>query len=328
MRFFILVAFCSPVWADEAKAPEVVEPPETPDSADVWLARLSHSLNNLNFSTSFVVVKNNHAEPYHWFHGINEDNAEFEILSRLNGPRRDTLRKENTISYIEPELPPHSVLSSNLKGPIPNILSGDIQQLTDKYNFILVGKSRILGRSAQIVRIVPKENHNYGHWLWLDEKTGLLLKLAIVSKKGQQLEQIQFTHLDITEKMADSLIQLQATELPAIVEIPQGYQQQTLSWKVDWLPLGFKQINANRHRISATNQPVEFMLYGDGLVDFSVYVAPSKQKQRAVDFVLDGATVVLNQVINGFEVSVVGKIPSLTAKKIADSVVILPRPKP
>ena len=317
--FLMLGCLSTPVWSAET---------ESPETADVWLARLSQSLQTLNFSTSFVVVKNNHAEPYHWFHGVNEQNVELEILSLLNGPRRDVLRKDNTISYIEPELPPYSVLSANLKGPIPNILSGDIHTLSSTYNFISVGKSRILGRSAQIVRIVPKDASKYGHWLWLDEKTGLLLKLAIVTNKGQQLEQIQFTHLDITDKLSESLNQLQETELPSVVDIPQGYQQQKLSWKVNWLPPGFEQINANRHRISSTKQPVEFMLFGDGLVNISVYVTQSQEKQRSVDYVMDGATVALSQVVKGIEVSVVGKIPSITAKKIADSVTLLVRPQP
>ena len=43
------------------------------DQAKSWLTHLSEALNQLNFNTSFVVVKNNHAEPYHWFHGIHED---------------------------------------------------------------------------------------------------------------------------------------------------------------------------------------------------------------------------------------------------------------
>jgi len=38
--------------------------------------------------------------------------------------------------------------------------------------------------------------------------------------------------------------------------------------------------------------------------------------------------VVLNQVVNGFEVSVVGKIPAKTAKAIADSVVLNTQSRP
>ena len=68
----------------------------------------------------------------------------------------------------------------------------------------------------------------------------------------------------------------------------------------------------------------EFMLSSDGLVDVSIYVNASEEKQRNADFAKDGATLVLNQVNEGVEVSVVGKIPSNTAKKIADSITIKP----
>jgi sigma-E factor negative regulatory protein RseB len=298
------------------------------EQAEPWLERLAQSLQTLNFSTSFVVVKNNQAEPYHWFHGVNEEGDELEILSLLNGPRRDILRKKNIVSYIEPELPPYSVISQQISGPISAILRTDATKLSPTYDFISVGRSRVLGRPAQLIRIVSKDPHRYGHWLWLDQKTGMLLKLALASRTGQLLEQIQFTHLDITPKLGDSLQQLQQTVLPKIIEIPEGYQTQTLQWHVDWLPDGFKQLNANRHRISSTKKPVEFMLFNDGLVDVSVYVNASDVKQRATDYVMDGATVVLNQVVNGFEVSVVGKIPAKTAKKIADSVVLKPKSAP
>jgi len=301
---------------------------EESKSAKAWLERLSSSLQSLNFSTSFVVIKNNQAQPYHWFHGIDDNNNELEIISSLNGPRRDILRIGDVVSYIEPESPPYSVRSKQISGPIPAILSGDITQLESGYDFISVGKSRILGRPAQLIRIEAKNAYRFAYWLWLDQKSGMLLKLSIVTKKGQQLEQIQFTHLDVTENLSETLLQLPSTELPVIVDIPQKYQQQKLQWQVNWLPKGFKQINSNRHKISLTKQPVEFMLFSDGLVDISIYVNGTKEQQREVDFVMDGATLVLNQVNKGIEVSVVGKIPSQTAKAIADSITILPPERP
>lgn len=291
------------------------------EQAESWLTRLSQSLKELNFNTSFVVVKNNQAEPYHWFHGVSEDKSELEILSLLNGPRRDVLRKGDIVSYIEPELQPYSVNASHISGPIPAILSKDVSVLVDDYEFISVGRSRVLGKSAQLIRIVSRDNHRFGHWLWLDKETGLPLKLAILTRKGQLLEQIQFTHLEITESPAESLVQLAVAELPQIIAVPQS-EPKKFNWQVNWLPQGFEQLQSNRHRIVHTKQPVEFMLFSDGLVEVSVYVSPSKEKTRAMEYVMNGATVVLNQVTNGVEVSVVGKIPSTTAKAIADSISI------
>lgn len=297
------------------------------EQASTWLNALSQSLKERNFSTSFVVVKNNRTEPYHWFHGINEKGEELEILSLLNGPRRDVLRKNNIVSYIEPELPPYSVTTGQLNGPIPSIFSGDILSLTQNYDFILVGKNRILGRPAQIIRIVSKDQHRFGHRLWLDEATGMLVKMALFTRQGAVLEQIQFTHLEFLDTLPEPLLQLQSSEfpLPMIMEAQENIPDNELRWKVNWLPSGFERIQSNRHRISLTKQPVEFRLFSDGLIDISVYINKSNVKNREIDFVRNGATGIFNQVVNGLEMSVIGKIPADTAKAIANSITLLPK---
>jgi len=289
-------------------------------SAKTWLEQLTTSLQTLNFSTSFVVVKNNQAEPYHWYHGVDKKGTELEILALLNGPRRDTLRRGNVVSYLEPDTPPYSVSSTQVSGPIPSVFSNDINVLTKSYDFVSVGKSRILGRSAQIIRIVSKDANRYGYWLWLDQESGLLLKTAVITRKGHLLEQIQFTYLEIAKTLATSLQHLIDAELPKVINVPAQAEQIQFSWQVNWLPLGFERIKADRHRINLTKKSVEFMQFSDGLVDVSVYVSPSQSTSRDVEYVKDGATIVLNQVVNGKEVSIVGKIPAVTAKAIADSV--------
>lgn len=300
------------------------------EEAKQLLERLSKSLRQMNFNTSFVVVKNNQAEPYHWLHGVieaeaNEDEEarktiELEILALLNGPRRDILRIDNTVSYIEPEYAPYSISSEQVSGPIPSVFGQDISVLEKNYHFVSVGRNRILNRAAQLIRIVPKDTHRFGYWLWLDQESSLLLKLAVITRQGKLLEQIQFTHLDITDTVSENLKQLQATELPQIIDITSQQDNKDLMWQVNWLPNGFEPVKSDRHRISNSKQAVEFMLFNDGLVDISVYVNPSKEKQRAIEFASDGATLVLGQVINNVEISVVGKIPLETAEKIVNSV--------
>jgi sigma-E factor negative regulatory protein RseB len=295
------------------------------EQASTWLNALSHSLKTRNFSTSFVVIKNNHAEPYHWFHGIDEAGNELEVLSLLNGPRRDVLRKNDIVSYIEPELPPYSVKTYQISGPIPAVLSGDISTLQENYDFISLGKSRVLGRSAQVIRIVSKDQNRFGYRLWIDEESGMLLKMSLITRAGIVLEQVQFTHLEFSSGLPESLKILQTTELPNVVEVPEGSPENELKWKINWLPSGFEKVRANQHQLSITKKTTEFILFSDGLVDISVYVNKSKINNREAEFVMNGATGVFNQVSNGVEVSVVGKVPSITAKKIADSVRFLPK---
>ena len=294
------------------------------ESAKLWLERLSQSLRQLNFTTSFVVVKNNQAEPYHWLHGIGENSQELEIFTRLNGPRRDLLRQGGIVSYIEPEQEAYSIISNDIQGPIPIIFRGDISELEDHYRFISVGRSRIVGRVAQLVRIVAKDKNRFNYWLWLDQQTGLLLKMAILTHQGQLLEQIQVTHIEVTDQLSENLAQFQLTDLPAVSKLNSQQQSKVLSWQVNWLPQGFTVVKSNQHSINSynkgDNKAVEFILFTDGLVAISVYVNPSQEKFRAAEYANDGATMVFNQIEQGIEVGVVGDIPLATAKKIAQSI--------
>ena len=295
------------------------------ESAKLWLEQLSKSLRELNFTTSFVVVKNNQAEPYHWLHGIGENSQELEIFSRLNGPRRDILRQGDIVSYIEPEQEPYSIISQSVQSPIPTIFRGDFSELEDNYRFISVGRSRVLGRVAQLVRIVAKDKYRFSYWLWLDQETGLLLKMAILTRQGLLLEQIQFTHIEVSEQLSESLVQFQSTELPEIIKLNNQQKNRVLAWKVDWLPQGFAVIKSNQHNLNSHNQgenkAVEFMLFSDGLVEISVYVNLSQENFRAPEYASDGATMVFNHIVQGIEVGIVGDIPLATAKKIAESIV-------
>jgi sigma-E factor negative regulatory protein RseB len=294
------------------------------ESAKLSLERLSQSLRQLNFTTSFVVVKNNQAEPYHWLHGVGANGQELEVFTRLNGPRRDVLRQGEVVSYIEPEQEAYSLTSSNAQSPIPNIFRGNISDLEDSYRFIAVGRSRVLGRVAQLVRIVAKDNYRFSYWLWLDQQSGLLLKMAVLTRQGQLLEQIQFTHIEVSGQLSESLAKFQLTELPAVITMNNQQPHKELSWQVDWLPQGFSVIKSNQHNLNSYNRgddkAVEFMLFSDGLAQVSVYVNPSEESYRAAEYASDGATIVFNQVLQGIEVGVVGDIPLETAKRIAESI--------
>ncbi len=302
------------------------------ESAKFWLKKLSQSLKELNFTTSFVVVKNNQVEPYHWLHGIGENELELEIFASMNGPRRDVLRQGDVVSYIVPEQEPYSVISKDIRSPIPSIFRGDITALEDTYRFISVGRSRILGRVAQLIRIVAKDDYRFSYWLWLDQQSGLLLKMAVLTRQGQLLEQIQFTRIDVSDKLSENLVQLQLTELPPVGKLNNRQENKNLPWQVNWLPEGFKLLKSNQHSLNSYSRvgekTVDFMLFTDGLVEVSVYVNASKENFRAPEYANDGATMVYNHVSQGIEVGVVGGVPLVTAIKIAESIGLAPSKVP
>jgi sigma-E factor negative regulatory protein RseB len=83
-------------------------------------------------------------------------------------------------------------------------------------------------------------------------------------------------------------------------------------------------VKSNQHSLNsfsrAGEKAVDFMMFSDGLVEVSVYINASEENFRAPEYANDGATMVYNHVTQGVEVGIVGGIPLITARKIAESI--------
>ncbi|KZN67021.1 MucB/RseB C-terminal domain-containing protein [Pseudoalteromonas luteoviolacea] len=285
------------------------------------LKDMSLAVQERNFDASFVVVKGKGMEPYRWIHGQVEQ-TDLEILTLLNGAGLEVVRVDDVVTYFEPQTDPYSVNTDAIAGPIPEVLLRDIDALNESYEFVLGGKERIAGRPAQLVRLVAKDENKYNYWLWVDLQSALLLKAAYVNQRSEVLEQLQLTHISVTEKPASQLLELHEREFPqpsSSKELQAKAKQQN-NWQIAWLPKGFKLLKSDRHKLDLNNELADYFLYSDGLVEISVFVQRPLSGQRASGALTSGATTVYVHNAGAFDVSVVGKVPVDTAKAIAESV--------
>ena len=191
------------------------------DGANAWLTKMASAKRNLNYQISFVLMKPGiEAQPFVWRHGISADGVELEQLDELNGPGREVIRIGNKVSYFEPDRPPYSLASGYINGPLPNVLLADPMSLTDAYEFALVGRGRVSGRIAHQIRVVSKDKNRFKFNLWLDQNTGLPLKINMVDLEGQTIEQIQVTDLSVTAQPDAYLTKMQGTTLPDTILLP------------------------------------------------------------------------------------------------------------
>jgi sigma-E factor negative regulatory protein RseB len=289
-----------------------------------WLEKLSQATSELNFTASFVVLKPNaDVEPYVWRHAIVEG-VEFEHLNLLNGPGREVVRVGPNISYFEPYTPPYTLQSTTINGPIPYQLVKSYKDLLGSYNFVLVGRSRISGRAAQQIRVVSHDKNLYAYNLWLDQASGLMLRLDTLDLNGQVVEQLQVTSLEITEKPDSYFARIELSELPRVVELS-NKAEAILSWRVNWLPSGMKVVKRDIRRLSANDGRVEYMMLSDGMVDISVYLQqlPNGFSQQAA--LKHQSNTLITMQRDSLAVTVIGKLPTETAGAIASSIGIIPQ---
>ncbi|WP_416307774.1 MucB/RseB C-terminal domain-containing protein [Neptunicella sp. SCSIO 80796] len=317
-RFIGVILICIGSAASAAELP-------SEDNAEAWLTKMANSLRGMNYDMSFVVLQpSSAAEPYRWRHAI-VDGQEMEHLSLLNGPGREIVRVGSKVSFFEPNVPAYSLASDTINGPIPAVLFHQPLELENAYHFVLVGRSRISGRSTQQVRIVCKDKNRYGFNLWLDQETGLLLKLDMVDQQGKIVEQIQTTSINVTEKPAEIFTRIEEAKLPAVVDVtPRNLQAH--QWQLDWLPEGMAEVKRDTHRLSVTGQIVDYILLSDGLVDVSVYLQDGDMAETGKNVYRHGAETYYSYHQGALEVTIVGKLPVQTADRIAQSLSIRSMP--
>ena len=294
-----------------------------PLSAISWLTRLSRQTSSLNYEISFVLnIPGKDAQPFLWRHAKVDESTQIEQLSLLNGPGFENIRVNGVISVFQPGYPAYSMYGNAIDGPIPYALLHEPDKLQKSYQFLLVGRNRISGRSAQQLRITSTDKTRYGYNLWLDEETGMLLKLNMHGLDGKLLQQIQVTQLQIDDRVADAFSQLQQENLPRVINVVNPPQRKH-KWKLAFLPVGMKAIKQDIHQLAITGQVVEYSLFSDGLVNVSVYIqAATGVFQNDVNL-NNGANTVHSRTDGKVQVTVVGDIPLVTAQLMAKSIEVI-----
>jgi len=285
------------------------------------LLNMANAVHTRNFDASFVVVKGKAMVPYRWVHA-KQGETELEHLSLLNGAGLEMVRINDQVTYFEPQSQPYSINTDSIAGPIPEVLFKDIEALSSQYDFVLGGKGRIAGRAAQLVRIESKDEYKYNYWIWLDTESSLLLKAAYVNHQGEALEQLQLTHISVTEQPAPMILEVLNRNFPTPLpgNALEGEKSNATNWRIGWLPNGFKLLKSDRHKLDLNNELTDYYLYSDGFVEISVFVQRPLPGRRLSGSLTSGATTIYVHNGGNFDVSVVGNVPSQTAKAIAESV--------
>lgn len=294
-----------------------------PLSAISWLARLSRQTSRLSYEISFVLnIPGKDAQPFLWRHAKISDSTQIEQLSLLNGPGFENIRVNNVVSVFQPGYPAYSMYGSAIDGPIPYALLHEPDKLQKSYQFLLVGRNRISGRSAQQIRITSIDKTRYGYNLWLDEETGMLLKLNMHGLDGKLLQQIQVTQLRIDERVAEVFSQIQQENLPRVINVVNPPQRKH-EWKLAFVPVGMQAVKQDIHQLAVTGQVAEYSLFSDGLVNVSVYIQAATGVFQEDVNLNNGANTVHSRTDGKVQVTVVGDIPLVTAQLMAKSIEVI-----
>ncbi|MDH0748547.1 MucB/RseB C-terminal domain-containing protein [Pseudomonas sp. GD03842] len=289
--------------------------PAHADDAQDHLKRLALAEQKQSFQGTFVYERNGSFSTHRIWHRV-ADGKVREHLLQLDGSALEVLRVDGVTQCV----------SGTLEAGVSNLPDSpahafDASKLSAWYDIKVAGTSRVAGRPATVVTLIPKDQHRYGMELHLDKDTGLPLKSLLLSDKGQLLERFQFTDLQ-TDAPTDQMLEPSADCKP--VSVAKGKsepQKQQVAWRSDWLPPGFELSSAAARRDPDSKALVTNLMYDDGLARFSVFIEPVSGSDATDIRTQLGPTVAVSRRLSTPKgdamVTVVGEIPIGTAERVA-----------
>lgn len=314
--FFGLSLFFGQAWAAEA--------------LDL-LQRMSKAMNDENYTGTFVYRHKDKVETLKILHrstpqGINER------LITLSGKPREIIRDESVVTCIWPESKLVLVDKTNnherRNSRFPGIVPKDLDRLPVFYDLTLSGSNeRVANRSTYVVNVTPKDKYRYGYRLWIDQQAFLLMRSDLLNEKGEAIEQVLFTDLEVNSDLPDTAFEPELLEegyqWREVGKAAQHHDEENRRWHASALPPGFS-LQVHKQRLKGEHaKSVEHMIFSDGMASVSVFIEPQKKsKEQDSRSVNRGALNVYGRQMGGHRIVVLGEVPTSTVKLIADSITL------
>jgi len=296
------------------------------DASNVRLDGMVRAFHELNYDISFIYQRDGISEPMRLVHAF-ENGRERERLVHLNGQPREVVRENDSVVAYFPNRPP-VVLD---KAPTPTnwtrSLVDNLNQKKPVYRVMDAGEGRVAGRRARQINVLSLDQQRHGYRLWLDIETNLLLRSDLVDANERILEQWQVVSVQILDKVPEESLAVSfkspapnsAVQVLSNKATTPSLKNEASKWQVSWLPEGFE--FKNRQWQQTSSQPIEHLLFSDGLAAISVYIGqPLPQGVNFARQIRKGGMVIYEVANSSQHVTIVGDIPAETARKIALSV--------
>ena len=295
-----------------------------------WLEAMHAAFDELGYDGVFMYRGGSEFAMLRIVH-LNVDGVKRVRLIHLNGAPREVIRRGDHVVRMVP--PNDETLRSGPGtpvGPWGRSFAPRFEVAERHYRVRIDGEDRIAGRRAVHIRLRPSDQNRFGHRLWLDHDTGLLLRSELHDARGNNLEVFQFASVVIGEDISESALE-PAPEEGWIREsltsedIDEGAADAPVRWHAGWVPDGFVMADAEVSDLRGSGEPVTAMMWSDGLAAFHVFVESSPDGRVSSLVSRDGATVVVTHVVKPPQtgshlVTVVGEVPTATASRVARSV--------
>lgn len=300
---------------------------QAPDDPLTWLGRMATAAQRLDYMGTFSYQSAGSAETSHIVHLV-EDGHELERLEVLDGSPREVIRTRGELKCILPEQRTVIVDQPGSRRTFPARLPASFAGLAEHYRIRKGEPMRVAGRETQQIVLEPRDALRYGHQLWADLETGLLLKARLIDETGRLVEQFVFNQVQIGGEIDRARLTPRYTrESDWHVINAQGSQlsQADVGWQPA-VPLpGFAAVSSMRRQMGDARGEVLHLVYSDGLASLSVFIEPlGGVPVGEASFSKTGSINIYKRERDGHRITAVGEVPPEALQRMGDAMKRVP----
>lgn len=279
------------------------------ESPQQLLERMNRALEQVEFTGTLVYLHGQDLAALRITHRIKDGNPGESMLS-LTGPVRALSRHPDGVTCMLPDAAPLTVHKTpGRQSGVLRQVPLDFARLRSNYHIGYLGHFRVAGRDTEVVGVLAKDSFRYGYRFYVDEATGLPLKMDLLTEDEAPIQQLMFTDIAI-EGQAEAPI-----APPTIAQAPASADGGS-PWLTGHLPPGFRVVS-DEVLAREDGATIRQLMLSDGLASLSVYVEPPLDGALQGESQL-GAVSAAGGRLGEHQVTVVGEVPPATARRVLE----------
>jgi sigma-E factor negative regulatory protein RseB len=298
------------------------------DTPRVWLERMNEALTTRDYDGVFFHVHGGRVETLRIIHRVQGRRVSERLVS-LDGSGREFIRQGNELTCYFPDkrtvLVERRPAEGPLLGALPAFNPGASGGESAVYEVRGGERARLSGRNTRMIELSPRDEYRYGYRLWIDEETAMPLKTQLCDRRGAVIEQIVFSNISMPDRIPDSAFQPQvdASKFRWLRDDSRAapITRTAALWEAMRLPPGFRMTQRAAQAMPGSREPVEHMVFTDGVASVSVFVEPRAAAVPPLQGPARvGSSSAFSTIVDGHQVTAVGEVPPGTVRIIATSV--------
>jgi len=295
---------------------------QTEANADAvaWLQKIYRSTDRLSYTGTFVFQQGEQVETSR-ITRIVDASGVHERLEALDGTPREIVRANDEVKCYLPQTMTVKVERQVDTRPFL-AMRADAQELAQHYTIRKGETERVAGYDCQAIILDPKDKLRYGHKLWADLATGMLVKAQTFNEKREVVEQFAFTQLQIGGRIERDQVKSRFAGKGRDWRVERaGIVAANLAsdgWLLGALPAGYRKVTEMKRNVGASAD-VGHIVLSDGLAAVSVFIEPlaARPSLGPLGLSRQGAVNVFTRTLDRYLVTVVGEVPAESVKRIA-----------